>query len=372
MSLPEPLTEFPPPTEDFYKQFRQEDAVESSLYDVTFAPNPRRLYKNRSALVIDSRDRVSGTPDCYEYNIDDLYYDVISVELKLADIPHSTYLINQCNNQFYFQDTCEQVRRGEFYQVTIPVGNYLAESDKSVSLQALLEAGMNEASNNSTYEVTVSRHTNKFTITQTSGSGFFNVYFVSPEKEHNKDRPDPTIQFFDPLDRQRKERQHRHDKQCHDEEATSCHQSLVPCVIENTMEVVLGFSRRNFFVKSCNGDQPTLVSNITFNLKQDKYLVLRIESDGRPWRRVNSRNSSLKDAFAVLPYEFKLNNFEFLSNLDRLNNEILIVDFKEPVKVGRLKIRFTTRDGKPVDFNGQDHLLVFEVTSLSRVDNYHV
>ena len=117
--LPELVTQYPPPPNqpDFYHQYRKEDITNNSLYDVNFQPNPKRIYKNRSALVIDSRDRVSGTPDCYEYIIDDLYYDVISVELKLADIPNSTYLVNETNNQFYFQDSERQVRTGEFYHV---------------------------------------------------------------------------------------------------------------------------------------------------------------------------------------------------------------------------------------------------------------
>ena len=47
------------------------------------------------------------------------------------------------------------------------------------------------------------------------------------------------------------------------------------------------------------------------------------------------------------------------------------MDFKEPIKLGRLKIQMYNSRGQIIDFNGQNHLLAFEVTSVSRTENYH-
>jgi len=341
-----PFTQFPPPPDQphMYMQYRPPDIVDHSIYDVGFAPNPSRTYKNRFPLVVDSQDRSSGTIDNYTYNIDNVTSDVIAIELKVADIPSSPYLVNQNNNQFYFQDTKSQIKNGELYQVTIPVGNYLADSDDSISIRALLQEGLNQSSQSSTYAVTVNRHTNKFKITQVSGSGFFNIFFTNPE-EHSQ-----------PIDKS--------TESCFREKPLVC--KLIPCIVNNTMNVLLGFSKQNFY------GQDEYLSDLSYNLKQDKYVVLRIENDGHVWNRVVSRNSALKGAFAVLPFNFTLNNFNLIQNLDAINNDILIMEFKEPIKLGKLKISFTNRDGQRIDFNGINHLFVFEVTSLSRFDNYHV
>src|SRR3990172_1917789 len=356
-NLPQPYTQYPPPPNhpDFYDQYRKEDVTDHSIYDVNYKPNPCRTFKNRFPLVVDSRDRNSGTIDNYNYNIDNVIYDVIAVELKLADIPNSAYLINTHNNQFYFQDTQAQVCNSEFYQVTIPVGNYFADSTQSISIRALLEAGMNQSSNGSTYSVTVSRHTNKFTIRQVSGSGFFNIIFIDPAKISKPENPCKAKKA--PTD------------DCQKDSRLDCQKDVgikvMPNLINNTMDILLGFSKRNLTGRN------EYTSDLSFNLKHDKYVVLRIENDGHVWRRIISNNSALKDAFTVIPISFNLNNFNFIQDLNNLNNEFLIMNFKEPIKVGKLKITFTNRDGHPIDFNGQDHLLVFEVTSLSRFDNYH-
>lgn len=344
--LHKPYTQFPPPPDQphFYNQYRPPDIVDHSIYDVGFAPTTCRTNKNRFPLVVDSTDRSSGTIDNYFYNIDDVTADVIAVELKVADIPSSPYLVNQNNNQFYFQDTNSQVRNGEFYQITIPVGNYLADSDDSISIRALLQEGLNQSTQGSTYEVTVNRHTNKFTITQVSGSGIFNIYFTNPDK-HTKKQIESCKESCGGR-----------------EEPLIC--QLVPCIVNNTMEVLLGFSKQIFCGKT------SYTSDFTYNLKQDKYVVLRIESDGHAWNRVVSRNSALKGAFAVLPFNFTLNNFNLVQNLDCINNDILMMEFKEPMKLGKLKISFTNRNGQPIDFNGINHIFVFEVTSLARFDNH--
>jgi hypothetical protein len=359
-----PLSQYPPPPghPDFYHQYREKDPVNNSIYDIFMQPSTDRVYKNRSVMVIDSADRSNGTQSNYSYDLEYLYNDVIAVELKLADIPNSAYLINENNNNFYFQDTNEQVCNGDVYQVSIPVGNYFAESDKSLSLRKLLELGMNSASCGSKYEVDVDRHTNKFNIKQICGSGFFNVIFANDcdlKPIRNgcdfEDKPEPC--------------------------------QLTPNIIQNTMEVVLGFSKNNFNVlkgrcchdndcDNCSDEKkcysaPTLISDLTFNLKQDKYVVLRIESDGHVWRRVISKNSNIRDAYAILPFDFPLNNFQFLSNLNNINNDVLIMEFQTPIKMQKFKITLTNHLGQEIDFNGRDHLFIFEVTSLSRVSNFH-
>ena len=58
-----------------------------------------------STLIIDSRDRnynIYPNANDYTIDLDEVYQDVLSIELVSAKVPFSNYLINSTNNILYF------------------------------------------------------------------------------------------------------------------------------------------------------------------------------------------------------------------------------------------------------------------------------
>lgn len=79
--------------------FRQTAVIKPPAFDGIDAVNKPNVRFTR--VVVDSRDRnnvVFPDPNRYEIRLDEEIEDVLSVELITADVPFSSYLINQSNN----------------------------------------------------------------------------------------------------------------------------------------------------------------------------------------------------------------------------------------------------------------------------------
>ncbi len=98
------------------KQYREDLIIAPDEYNKTLSKYIKEAY-----LFIDSRDRNTDLYDINRYVMDltKEYVSVINLELVSADIPNSSYVINENNNQLCFQETT-----GVDLVATIPIGNY--------------------------------------------------------------------------------------------------------------------------------------------------------------------------------------------------------------------------------------------------------
>lgn len=307
-----------------YRQYTPDDPVTDSLYDINMECDAGLRYQNRAVLVVDSRNRQPNQePNNYSLKLNRIYRDVVSIELKKADIPNSDYIINETNNSFYFQDSVAQVSSGDFHTLQLPLGNYPIDDKVNDSIRSLLEAGLNLANPANTYTVTVDINTQLFTLEQTSGSGIFNLIFEVPR--------------------------------CAGEGSGS--QTL-----DNHMGCILGFKPEN------HTDQLVYTGDYVYNLRPSGYIILRI----RGLERLDSNHTPVQDAFCILSLDTRLNNFMLSNNCDQIDNEVYQKDFNPPLgKLDRLQIEILNSKGQPMNFRGREHLLVFEIVSLSRHSNYH-
>lgn len=307
-----------------YKQFAPDDPVTDSIYDVNMECDASLRYQNRAVLVVDSKDRaLNEEPNRYNLKLKKTYRDVVSVELKNADIPNSDYIINDNNNNFYFQDEQDQVGDCDYHTLQLPIGNYPIDHDTNDSVRSLLEAGLNMIDSANTYEVLVDQNTQMFTFTQTAGSGVFNILFRSPKTA-----------------------------------GEGSGNNLLP----NNIREVIGFKP----IDQVNDTSYT--AHYTYDLRPAKYIVLRIEG----MERVDSPHDAVQDSFCVLSVDTRLNNFMLSNNCDQLDNEVYQKDFNPPLgELDRMNIQFLDQNGNPYNFRGKDHVLVFEIVSLSRHSNYH-
>lgn len=300
----------------------------STQYDINLGSHlndPK--YPNPAVLVVDSRHRNHykyPNPAKYTIKLTGVYKEVVSVELVSADIPNSGYTVENSHNKFYFQDTAQQVDNETYYTITHPTGNYTISE-----IVANLESLMNSASTGSTYSVTLDSHTMKITIAQTAGSGVFNMLFLG-STEVNKYQTVTQLYY-------RK-------------------QSMGP---------ILGFARADY----AGGTSYT--APYTYNLKVDRYVIMNLRSTTDAGR-IDSIDGAIQDSFAVVPLDTSINNFLYQKNNDNIANDRYIKFFSEPIpEVNEFDIEFLNPDGDEFNFNGHDHVLMFEIVSLTRLGRYN-
>jgi len=313
-----------------YMQYTKDDPVHSSLYDNNMDCKETLAHKNTAILHVDSRTRLDKEePNKYTYRLGKTYKDVTRMELETADIPNSDYIINEYNNRFYFQDNETQEENDTYYTIKLPIGHYLATSGETgaTTIQTLLQDGLNDATDDptNTYEVTVDNHTNLFTITQTAGTGIFNILFKRPTENKNQ-----------------------------------CLNGNLD--LPRSIRQVLGFKNLNLT------DKISYTAPYCYNLMPHRYIILRI----RDLERVDSSLDSVQDCFCIIPFDVSLNRFTLSEAIFQYNAESLRYYFNPPKgELDRLHIEFMTPDGYPYNFRGKDHYMVWEITSLSRIQNYH-
>ena len=72
----------------------------------------------------------------------------------------------------------------------------------------------------------------------------------------------------------------------------------------------------------------------------------------------------------MISMDDSVNNFVINRGFDYFNNETYTKNFNPPLpELSKLEIEILDCHGEPYDFNGRDHLLVFDILSMSRFDN---
>jgi len=315
-----------------YRQFAPDDPVKESLYDVNMECDQGLRDQNRVILVIDSNDRKrnlmnpnkDSEPNNYTIKLNRSYKDVVSVELKNANIPNSDYIINEYNNIFYFQDSQDQIDAGTYHCIKMPLGNYPVDDNVLDSIRSLLEQALNLVEVGNVYQVDADPNNQLFTITQTSGSGIFNILFKV--------------------------------KKC------SGNESSGEAELPNHIGTILGFKAFDHV------GETTYTGEYVYNLHSSRYIVIRI----RGMERVDSNHHAVQDSFCILQLDQTMNNFMRANNCDDLDNEVYQKDFNPPLgELDRFQIEILNDQGNPFNFRGRDHTLTFEIVSLSRHSNYN-
>lgn len=396
-----------------------------TIYDTRMSGNHLEGIHIEPVLAIDSKSRNHSkypNPNFYDLQLKTTYKDVTKVELKFAQIPNSGYVINKANNLFYFQDRREQVKQCKYYQVEIPCGDWPAENAEGPSLSSILEEELNHASRSyghrkdcnvsssvgynacvcncstsiaanpgslsksraklhglkgksnlkrgdetesncsdlgdsdsrnrgrcddgcdpsSKYSVTFCKYRRKFTIKQISGSGLFNIIFcgglTKVGEQGTVTHPIMGVdRFLSP------------EVPVNEFEKRYINRSIGP---------ILGFCPRNLL------DRLEYTSDGVMNFDRDRYVILRIPG----FERLQSNWDPLQGAFAIIAATRVANDFIFAKwDQDPFNSETYTKYFNPPLpNLSKIRIEFFNSNGEPFDFNGIDHLLLFDIGSLTQ------
>lgn len=281
---------------------------------------------NPAILVIDSANRNTDKypePNNYTIRFPKQYKEVTSLELLVASIPNSGYVIESGHNLFHYQETTAQVLADEYYTVELPIGNWSISEIASNLATELTDQSTLEG-NNYIYTVTVNTHTNQITISQNNGSdpnAVFNMLFRG------------------------------NIETCIDGSSRTLYR-------KGSIAKMLGFSKQDYTGSfSYTGDY-------AYDLVQDKYIVLDL---GKNNSRTDSTNQTVQDSFCIIPLNLAVNNFQYNKDCDGIANDRYIKFFSEPIpSFEQISIKFLNSDGDLFNFNGHDHFLEFEIVSDTR------
>jgi len=211
-----------------------------------------------------------------------------------------------------------------------------------------------EKSNNSTscgdsfydppskYSVSFCKYTRKFTIKQISGSGLFNIIFCGGLSKVGEQgtvtQPIMGVDRFLLPEIQVNEFQKSY--------------------IKRSIGPILGFSPRNLQGKL------VYTSDGVINFDRDRYIILRMPG----FERLQSNWDPLQGAFAIIAATRIANDFVFAKwDNDPYNSETYTKYFNPPLpNLSKIRIEFYNSCGEPFDFNGLDHLLLFDIGSKTQ------
>ena len=299
-------------------------------YNIEFDP---QYEENPAVLLIDSADRNHDRhpyPNYYRVKVNKPYHKVSSVDLSRADIPASGYIINQYNNILNLVDNSVS------YTITIDPGNY-----NITELTAEITTVINGTSGvTGTYDVSVNSITSKITITRAGGTGTVELVFSGGQKKYG----DQDVDVAD-----------------FDQSTTITYGDREYVYSTNSIGKVIGFKPQNYTGATSYTGQHT------YNLKPAQYMILKVNaSSDRSFGRVDSLNDNADGAFAVIFLESQVNSFQRMICTD-IDDEACRVVFNPPIeKLDRFEIEILDSNGKRYDFNGHDHVLSFEINSMSR------
>ena len=284
--------------------------------------------ENPAVLLVNSADRNTTKypePNKYLINLRKPYKRITSIDLQRADIPASGYIINQYNNALHFVDNSVE------YDITITPGDYDIDE-----LTAAIETAMNaEPGPTGTYSVSSNTITNKITIARTGGSGTFELLFDGGEKKHGTQHRDEA-DFDNPTTVTYGDSHHEHRT--------------------SSIAKVIGFKATDY-----TGDT-SYEGPYTYNLNPDQYIIIKIKD----FDRIDSTNVHTDGAFLVIFLESANSAYRRKRSTD-LDDESCNITFNPPMeKLERLEISVFDANGNPYDFNGHNHVLGFEINSMSR------
>lgn len=288
------------------------------------APPPSRtgnLPVKLKRMVIDSRSRDATaypTPARYEVQLHEDLFNVMAVNLVIADVPFPAYLVgaNRCSVPFSFAlPSSSSASSTATINATaqIPVGDY-EPADLAIALGEAMTAaaGAAAASAAAALEATGEVPTfagaydaRKDAFSVTSSAGAFALLFGGRATD--------------------------------------------------TPAKVLGFGvDRDFPAWPTTGNTYTAVAPYRCDFRKDRFLVLKLSPNAEV---ITSVTQAIDRTFAVVPASQEALNI----NVDADGFE---KRWSPPLsRVGRLMVHFTDADGLPYDFQNQDHRLelVFEL-----------
>ena len=264
-------------------------------------------------IIIDSRDRdrnLYPKPNDYVIQLKSPIRDVVSLEMLQICVPKSEDLINDNNNQFTFQETQDQIDKGEYVTATIPNGQYQLIEE----LCQAVTTAMNDASTTgATYTVTSDPLTNLVSIAVTGGDGTLGVFNSS----------DGTY-------------------------------------LPGNMSSNIGFAGTN--VKSTTGN---LTSDGVYDIDGADYIVMELEGISN----CMGSSDTLDGCFAMIPLCDVLHGSIFHGRLNDVGKCYVRFNPILP-RLTKLHIKFKRPDGTLYDFGGRNHNFMFELKSKFKVMDY--
>lgn len=276
-------------------------------------------YYTFETIVIDSRERndaVYADPYSYQVELNTTFKNIISAELKSADIPRSEYVINSSTNLLHFEETT-----GTVLTATLTAGNYDADE-----LAAHLKTQL-DAAGDSTYTVTNNANTFKFTIVSNGagGGGVFNIRTNSGVSETLIDSSTQRVKYR-----------------------------------TNTVAKIIGFG------KTDKTGALTYTSDFRYNLGGEPYVLLFIEelSSFRTSIHGGTSESGSENAFAKIAFDVGLDSVKSFNS--KAQDIVYIRKFDPPLaSVRQLHIAFKTFDNRYYDFNRLDHTITIELGMIN-------
>jgi hypothetical protein len=128
-------------------------------------------------------------------------------------------------------------------------------------------------------------------------------------------------------------------------------------------DTLIGLGNNGF--TGTNGGTYTLP--YVYVLQPYRYVVLQIQQ----FTRCDGLGGQLGGCFAIIPYDATQSTFSLLKDGNIVDNETYKYYSPQPIPaVTRLDIALYAPDGTLMNFNGQDHILIFELVSLTRPLKY--
>lgn len=278
-------------------------------------------------FVVNSKDRNPAVyPLISEYKLElrQPYIDVVAVELVNATIPMSFYNVNASNNTIFFEET-----PGIILQAFVPVGNYPDSTTVAAAVAASMTAKSLADGNGVTYTESVNPLTGKIKLISNGASGsIFSLFFFGA----------PSMEGPGPIQYQKEKPQYPP-------------QSIGP---------VIGFDTTDY-TGSLMYDAPFFPS-----MQSVPNVYLHI----RELELLECNNSSIQDAFAVLPMDDADDGgapgykFAHCSSEDAAP----FVKYFSPPKGKLAYLTVSLRDdaGNLIDFNGINHSFVLKIITKDK------
>ena len=392
-------------------------------YD-SYIIKPPNLNKTHSTisnkLVIDSRDRdyvLYPNPSDYTFKIDFEYNDVTAVELILAQIPNTGYNIYDGNNQILLHDHLNnpilvKLKNGEYTNESFikylngSKGNlfndfngngqyfnfYLDSDTNKLRIQSNKSFRFNDMPYKINNQITNCNNMNiddyykmiKFNSIDKTLGFLRQSHYASKIECDNSCNPtcecDPSanidISGSTPLS----------DKSSNNYDLYEIDLSGNDCDLLNLYspgdyididgniyriyEIMNSISMKIEDINSSGGtglsdvhDSYELISNNIFDIECPDYVILDIPE----FHLIKSDNTIINNSFAIIPL-----NKSCKTIIDSDTNMREIKNFNPPLaRLSSLRIRFLRNNGSEYNFNGREHMLMFNIYSLNQPGRYN-
>ena len=303
-------------------------------------------------LVVSSEDRNWDISEANNYTIEfkDTYNFVYSLELVDGFVPSSGYNICSYTNRLDFRVNDRS------YTIRLEEGNYIIDT--------LLQALEKEMHKKSGYRFTCKTNaiTRKVTISLHSRSSESSDDSSDDSSDESSDDPNEFELIFtdgreivgDSSQGTVMETDERTGKKEFKRMDTSVKRNAY---ITDSIGKVLGFKPVNL------SGHHSYVSQMVFNLKPFDYVSLYLNTDkDEDFFIVDSPNDHVSGAFALIYLNSVPESFNTTKYNDRVCDKMIYINyFTPPISFKKLKIEFRAPNGRPYNFNGKEHYLVFRI-----------